>query len=46
MFQINHLTDSDSDSDKFYSTEKDTGTISGLHNFHEYTVNHKSLTHI
>ena len=28
-----------------YSTEKDTGTISGLHNFHEYTANHKSLTH-
>ena len=37
--------DSDSDSDKVYSTEKDTGTILGLHSFHEYTANHKSLTH-
>ena len=38
-------SDSDSDSDKVYSTEKDTGTISGLHHIHEYTSNHKSLTH-
>ena len=27
---------SDSDSDKVYSIEKDTGTISGLHYFHEW----------
>ena len=48
LWMSDHISgmDSDSDPDKFYSTEKDTGTISGLHNFHEYTVNHKSLTHI
>ena len=34
------FSDSDWDSDKVYSTEKDTGTVSGLHNFHEYTDNH------
>ena len=40
-----NFNDSDSDSDKVYSTKTDTDIISGLHNFHEYTNNHKSLTY-
>ena len=37
--------DSDLDSDKVYSTNTDTCTISGLHMFHNYTNNNIVLRH-
>ena len=44
---INHFSDadSDSDSDKFYSTLMDTNTISGLHAFGQNTNNSILLIH-